>query len=402
MQGTIEERIAKTVRDANGKIRKNQKVYDVRYRFTDPKTGKRHTTRKRGFLRRADAETFLLKINQDEADGIITSHKSLLVKDFMNDWLNTYVRDNLRESTYEGYEYDINNHIIPQLGQYDIKNLTAAHIDKFYSHLRQEGRVDGKGGLKEISIKRIHRVLNLALNHAEKHDLIARNPMHKVISPPKPEKSERDIYDDREVLRLIEIVKDSHRFEVAVALGGICGLRSGEILGLKEADIDFDKRLIHIRKQLVQLKKGSNRTKVKTDGSNRVISAPDLIFEILRRQIERNKRNKAMLLDGYNDEGFLVCYDDGKPIPPKRFSAYFCNLIKRHKLKHIRFHDLRHSGATLMLKAGVSLEVVSSILGHSSIKTTNDIYAHILNDVKIDAAKKVEVLLNFTKNFENP
>ena len=225
--------------------------------------------------------------------------------------------------------------------------------------------------------------------------------MHKAISPPKPEKSERDIYDDREVLRLIEIVKDSHRFEVAVALGGICGLRRGEILGLKEADIDFDKRLIHIRKQLVQLKKGSNRTKVKTDGSNRVISAPDLIFEILRRQIERNKRNKAMLLDGYNDEGFLVCYDDGKPIPPKRFSAYFCNLIKRHKLKHIRFHDLRHSGATLMLKAGVPLEVVSSILGHSSIKTTNDIYAHILNDVKIDAAQKVAALIELAQDAEN-
>lgn len=392
MQGTIEERIVRKGRDANGKVRSNMKVYDVRYRYTDPATGKRKTTRKRGFLRRADAEAFLLKVNQDESDGIVVHHQALLMKDYLTDWMETYVKNNLRPTTYEGYEFDVKNHIIPNLGKYEIKRLTAADIDKFYAQLRKDGRKDGKGGLAEISIKRVHRILSQALKHAVKHNLIARNPVDGVINTPRPKKFTHDIYDDQEIVKLMQMTKGT-LFEVPIALGGICGLRRGEILGLQETDIDFERHCIKISHQLVEVKKELRFTAPKSQDSNRTISAPALVFDILRQRMEYNQRNKKLLQGDYHDHGLIVCSDDGMPLSPKNFSARFCNLLKRLKIKRVRFHDLRHSGASMMLRAGVDMKVVSSILGHSSIKITADVYLHILEEMKLDAAAKVEHLI---------
>ena len=126
---------------------------------------------------------------------------------------------------------------------------------------------------------------------------------------------------------------------------------------------------------------------------NRTISAPAVVFDILRQRIEYNRRNKELLQGDYHDHGLIVCSDNGMPLSPKNFSARFCNLLKRLKIKRVRFHDLRHSGASMMLRAGVDMKVVSSILGHSSIKITADVYLHILEEMKLDAAAKVENLI---------
>ena len=388
MQGEILEKERFNVRDKQGKIRKKMKVYSVRYRYTDPMTGKRKRTTKHGFLTKGDAEAFLLEINNQQNQNMYFTPKTILVKDFLNDWLKSYVEVNVRATTYLGYKRIIEKHLIPNLGGLDLKKLSSLDIDRLYAYLLKDGRADGKGGLSQTVERCVHRVFNEALSYAVKKKLIYVNPMTSISNVPKPKKYRGNIYTAEEILHLLEIVKDTV-YEVPVALASICGLREGECLAIKEDDVDFDHMTININKQLTLLAKEVVVTPPKSEESNRLISAPKEVFDIIRCRIEKNHQHKKLLEDEYDDQGWIVCQDNGKLINPQYFSKNFANMIARKKLKKIRFHDLRHSCASLMLTSGVAMKTASQILGHSSISITADLYTHVTQDNKRIAAKQV-------------
>lgn len=388
MQGSIEERIRKKGRDAQGKMRTNLKVYDVRYNYIDPATGILKRAKKRGFLRRTDAEAFLLEINKQQSDGTFLVPKTVLFKEYIVDWLEAYARINVKESTYHEYVRIVRNHLLPYLGGMDIKNINALQLDKLYAHLLQNGRFDGKGGLSERSVLYTHRVLNEALEHAVKKGLLVRNPVKNVMNIPKPRKYIAEIYDVKEFLELLSLAK--HTFmELPIALAGLCGLRRGECLGLKEENVDFKGQTILINRQLIDIKGGAKLTDPKTEKSIRRISAPAEVFEIIRRRIKVNEENKKLLKSEYHDEGFVICRANGTPYKPGTFTHDFDDFLKRHNLKKIRFHDLRHSCASLMLKSGIPMKTASEILGHSTIAITADLYTHVLADSKKIAANQL-------------
>lgn len=131
MQGSIKERIRKKARDAQGRLRATLKVYDVYYRYTDITTGKKKQAIKRGFLRKSDAETFLLDVNKKQSEGKFLNQKPITVTEYLLQWLNDYVKINVRASSYVGYERIIQNHLIPYIGNTLLKNLTAMQIDIF-------------------------------------------------------------------------------------------------------------------------------------------------------------------------------------------------------------------------------------------------------------------------------
>lgn len=392
MQGQIIEFERENIRDKQGKLRKKMKVYAVKYRYTDPTTGKRKRTTKRGFLTKTDAEKFLLEINSQESQNLLITLKDISIRDFLLDWLKSYVEVNVKETSYYGYKRIIEKHLIPNLGGLTLKKLSSLDIDRLYAFLSKDGRIDGKGGLSPKTIQYTHRVFNEALSYAVKKKLIFVNPMNSVDNIPKPKKYRGNIYTAEEILNLLELVKDT-TLEVPVALASICGLREGECLAIKEEDVNFENQTIRINKQLSCINYKVKVTTPKSEESNRIISAPKEVFDIIRKHIEKNHLNKMMLEHEYFDDGWIVCYDNGKCINPRYFSKKFAKFIATKKLKKIRFHDLRHSCASLMLTSGVAMKTASQILGHSSIAITADLYTHVTADNKRIAAQQIEQTL---------
>lgn len=336
------------------------------------------------------------KINQEQSEGTFLTPKSLLLRDYLTDWLESYAKVNVRGSTYEDYVRIVHKYILPALGNCDIKKLSPVQIDKFYAHLMEHGRLDGTGGLSAKTVLYTHRVLNEALAHAVKRNLLVRNPANNLTNIPKPKKFKPTIYTLENVMELMEAVKDTF-YEVPVALAALCGLRRGECLELKASDVDFDRNLIHIRRQAVEIGKKIQFTAPKSDESVRTISAPTVVFEILKKRILHNQRNKELLQSEYHDFDLIVCYNNGNPIRPRNFTWRFTNMLKNKGFKRIRFHDLRHSCASLMLKSGVAMKTASEILGHSSIAITADLYTHVLEDMKFQAAEQIDKMITETK-----
>lgn len=190
--------------------------------------------------------------------------------------------------------------------------------------------------------------------------------------------------------------------EVPIALAALFGLRRGEILGLTWDNIDFKNKTITIEKQLVPTSKGIQFQDPKSEDSIRTITLSENMIQILKRHVKRQQQNK-LSIEQYNKEYNLInCKSDGTMIDPRKFSHNFANLLNEHKFEHIRFHDLRHSCATLMLSLNVPLKVTSQRLGHSTIGITADLYSHVLDDMQKEATDKIDSMIFGDKIKEEP
>ena len=388
MQGKIENRTVYNFKDKNGKLRKEITLYDVRYRYKDPATGKWKQTCKRGFYTKKEAESFLVKLNHEQNSGTYVVDSGLTVREYLKSWLVNYAEHHVRKTTLEGYANIITRHLIPYLGNYKLLTLQASNIDVMYKDLAKNGRADGKGGLSSRSIMYTHRVLTEALNHAVKQQILNRNPAISALNIPKIKKYNASIYSLNEIMELLQAVKGTF-YEIPIALAGLCGLRRGECLALKEEDIDFTNKRINVNKQLQQIGNTFQLAPPKSTESNICISGPDIVFEIIQRHIDENHKKRDILGNSYNDEGWLVCSDDGRCKNPKTFSRAFSDMLRRKGFRHIRFHDLRHSCCSIYLASNVPLAVTSKLLGHSSINITANIYAHLMEESITDAGEKI-------------
>ncbi|SEO97339.1 site-specific integrase [Propionispora vibrioides] len=402
MNGSIKERIIKKGQDKHGKIRTNLKVYDVYYRYNDPITGKNNQTSKKGFRTKAEAEAYLLDVNTRQATSTFIPIKNLTVREYLQDWLKNYAETHLRQNTAAGYRSLVEKHILPIIGNIDLQKLNASHIDNLYALKLTSGRLDGKGGLAPKSVMYIHRVLHEALEHAAKKQIIFNNPVKRVTNTPKLRKYKGEIYSPEEIRSLLKAAKDTD-WEVPISLAAICGMRRGEILGLRKTEINLDTGTIKISKQLIATNNGPMFESPKSEDSNRIINAPIEVLDMINLHITKQEKKMALLDTEYKNYSLLVCKADGNPIDPRIFSKNFSKFLSSNQFKHIRFHDLRHSCATLMLNSGVPLKVASQILGHSTIGITADLYTHVIDNMKKDAAIKVgsEIFGNNTTNSDN-
>lgn len=407
MNGQIVERIRKIIRDSQGKVRRDVKVYDVKFSYRDPVTGIIKKTCKRGFLRKSDAEAYLLETQHQIYSNVYSPQKKITMREFLYDWLESY-KVNLRESTYLTYKRIIDQHIVPNIGSEVLPEITSLKIDKFYAYLLTKGRLDRKKnpirktGLSATSVLHVHRLLYEAFAYAVRHRMISINPAQSATCP-RPQKYNATVYTTKEIHILLEIAKEDSCLETAVTLAAICGMRRGEILALTADDVDFDEHTIDINKQYIELDRKSVIRPPKSEESKRTISAPQEVFDILRKRIQLNADMREQLGTEYKDDGLIVCYNNGIPIRPRTFTKRFSNFIKKHEqdgLGKIRFHDLRHSAVTMMINAGVPLKTVSSIVGHSNINTTATVYAHTLSEAKKKAALQIGQVL-FSKSENN-
>lgn len=374
-----------------GTILKRGKKWSIVVDIGKDIKGKRKQKWFSGFRTKKEAESELTKILHQLENNIFINPDKMTLAEYLRQWSADYVAINLAPTTRQGYKVNIEGHIIPHLGHIPLQKLQPMHIQGFYKEKIENGRLDGKGGLSAKTVMYIHRVLREALSHAVKQQIIPRN-VADFVEVPKLKKYRATVLNEDGVQLLLETFKNTNYY-IAVLLGVGVGLRRGEALGLQWKDIDFENKTIQINRSLLPTEKGLIFHDPKTEGSNRIIVVSNTIINMLLVAKEQQEKSKKILGEAYNDIDLVTCWDDGSPINPTTFSQSFGRTLKRNQLPHIRFHDLRHTNATMMLKQKVSAKVASERLGHSTIGITLDLYSHVLKEMQEEAANKLEELI---------
>jgi len=366
-----------------------KKQYYVIYR-ENPNTGKKKQKMQRGFNTKKAAQEFLTNLQHQVLTGNYIEPGKITLGEYLDNWMKTYVEVNLKQSTIDGYFNNIERHIKPYFGGIQLQKLRAASIQEFYN-AKLKGVENGSKPLSAKSILYIHRVLSQALKHAVSKQLIPKNVAAEV-SPPKVKKFRGEVYNLNEIRQLLTAASGTF-MEVPITLAVMLGLRRGEVLGMSWNQVNFSNKTVTINQQLSKTSKGPKIDTTKTDSSNLVIPISDSIISLLKKQKLQQTRNKVLLGQEYKDSNLIVTLDDGSYLSPDYFTKKFSQFLKDKNLKHIRFHDLRHSYATMMLANGQPIHAIAQLMGHSSIKVTGDIYGHVLDDTKRKASKEMDNLI---------
>jgi integrase len=238
----------------------------------------------------------------------------------------------------------------------------------------------------------IHAVIHRALNHALKLGLVVRNVSDSVTRPKVPRKEMKtlDDYQVRQLIQAAESTQIATLFWVAVTTG----LRQGEILGLKWSDLDWDTRRIHVQRQ-VQRRKGEGLVfcEPKSASGRRVIVLGQSTIDKLREYKNIQQHERMLAGDKWQEHDLMFPSPIGKPLDPSNIVKAYKHSLKAAGLPEIRFHDLRHSAATLMLQQGINPKIVQERLGHSDISLTLNTYSHVLPHMQEEAAEKMDELL---------
>ena len=327
----------------------------------------------------------------------ITADSNIKLKDFVRICEDNYAKVNLEAKTYQRYMEMINSNIIPELGEKKLNEIKPVHLLDFYSKLGRDGaRKDGKkGGYSNKTITHIHRIISEIYNKAEQWQIIGINPAANV-KPPKIMKKEIDFYSVEDIKILIKSLEDEPiRARTMTLLAVYTGMRRSELLGLTWDSIDFEAKVIHINKAVVYIPKiGRLKKETKTVRSNRMIAMSESVENLLVQYRKWQCDTKDMLANKWTDSDFVFTNDFGEMIHPDSISQWFNRFIKRKGLKHITFHGLRHTAATLLISSGVDIETVSRILGHSSSAVTSQVYLHSADAIRKDAMNRLDRTIN--------
>ncbi|MEO6025580.1 MAG: site-specific integrase [Candidatus Binatia bacterium] len=324
-------------------------------------------------------------------EGNYVAAGRLTVAEFLKKWLADYAKQTVAARTSERYAELLRLHVVPTLGQHQLSKLEPLHIQHLYSTLLESGRRDGKGGLSPQTVVHCHRVLRKALKHAVKWQLLIRNPA-EAVDPPRVDHREMTTLDEEEVAGLFEAVRGT-RLELPVVLAVSTGLRRGELLALRWRDVDLEKATLAVRQSIEQTKNGLAFKEPKTRRGRRVVALPNVTVEALRRHRTDQAKRRLSLGSAYKDQGLVLTRLDGRPMDPAETSKAFARVIARNGLRRHSLHSLRHTHATLLLRANVHPKVVSERLGHATIGITLDTYSHVLPDMQEAAAKKLDGVL---------
>lgn len=297
--------------------------------YTDPDTGKE---KKKSFYGKGaygqDVKQKLNEFIENLKKGNYIQTNDITVSGWLKKYIEVYCAKRA-ETTIEGYQRYIKNHINPVIGDIKLKDLRPLHIEKFYNQEREKG-------FKEKTILQQHRILSRAFKKAVGDRILSSNPCD-AIDAPSPEDYEPTIYTEDEYLLLLEKLQ-GHRMEALVLIAGMCGLRRGELMGLTWEDVDLDNAVITINRNVVPTSKGNITKDPKTPRSKREFAIPSNI-------IPRLKQLRGI--------GKIYVRLDGKEYHPGSVSRMFKEFLEKNNLRHIRLHDLRHFNGTMMLKHGV-------------------------------------------------
>ena len=372
-------------------------IPNKKYRISIEKGRKQDGTRNR------ITETFegTLKQAIDRRDELLYEVKHFQIKpdsnmnflEYAKLWLKDYAEINIKPSTLYGYKSCLNAHILPRFKDYKLSDITVYELEKFYNDLRKTKSLnpDSNGNynlLSEAVVRHQHSLLCVMLNTAVKWDFINFNPCLKLTKPPTVTRKEMKFYDEEELKKLFQHLEyENLTFKTAIYLLTLGGIRRGECLGLFWEHVDFEKKTITIKNNLLNIReKGVYLDTPKTKKSKRTISLPDICFDLLKKLKAKQELEKEMFSNDWMDTEFVFKDEYGNYYNPSRLSRQWVLFQKKHNLKHIRLHDLRHTCATYLLSHNVPIATVSKKLGHSNIYTTLDVYTHSVDSDDIEAS----------------
>ncbi|RIK32472.1 MAG: hypothetical protein DCC56_01305 [Anaerolineae bacterium] len=319
--------------------------------------------------------------------GLTFAGAETKLQDFLAEWLKT-VSSSSSKGTHVTYSWTVKTRILPYIGNITLIDLRPDRIQRFYHHLQKEGA-------SNHAVRVTHKTLRVALNHAIKLGLIGRNACSGV-KPPKPEQTEMKFYDDHQVKCFLGTAKEiGDRFYPLYFIAIHTGMRLSELLGLKWEDVNWDLSTIQVKRQVMHLKGGGYIfTEVKSKSGNRTIILGKQALEILKV----HKREQPILIssagENWTDEDLVFPSNVGTPVTGSKIRSAMRKLLKASGLPKIRFHDLRHTAASLMLNHGIPVLIVSKRLGHSKPSITIDVYGHIIPSQQEKAAILMDNLMS--------
>jgi integrase len=324
-----------------------------------------------------EVKDWLIKERSRSSDGY--SDDRITLEAFLTRYLDDYCKRSLRSTTFQGYKSVIEDHIIPELGTVRLSQLRADQINHLLSK-----KLDAK--LSNRFVEYIHGILKRSLNVATKWGLLAKNPA-LMVTPPKPVYKIPHTWSMDQVKSFLEVLKDD-RWAAIYYLGCGTGMRKGEVLGLPLSALDLDKGYLMVV-QTLQLVNGKlELLEPKTQKSRRLIVLPDFVKEALRVHLFR--RGMIAQSPAWKESGLVFTSDIGTPIFPRNLVRHFKTKLTEAGLPDIRFHDLRHTTASLLLEKNVHPKIVSELLGHSTITLTLNTYSHIINPINKVASSEMD------------
>ncbi len=310
----------------------------------------------------------------ESREGVISS--DMLFSEYVKIWLEES-KKTVDEVTYQGYELLANSHIIPY---FQIKDIPLQKVDKnliqnYINEKAKNGRLDGKGGLSTRSLKLHKNIINQTLKEALKNGLITVNPC-QFVTLPAMNRREPTFYTASQVDTLLSVSKDDPLY-LLIKITATYGLRRSEVLGLQWNSINFETDTIQIAHTVVKVQTVVQKNKTKNQSSYRGFPLVPEIKQLLLEERARQEKNKKEFKKAYTDSPYVFVWSDGKPFTPDFVTHHFERIIKKNNLPYIRFHDLRHSCASILLSQGFTLKDVQEWLGHSDIKMTANVYGHL-------------------------
>lgn len=308
------------------------------------------------------------------------------VADYLTHWLEIG-QPTWAPSTHKHYAQVVRDHLVPEIGSVQLQRLRPDHVQVLLSRKLQAGT-----GTRTVQLA--HAVLRRALNQARRWGLITTNPA-EVIDAPRPPRHEMSVWDANQVRRFLEACAD-HRLHALFYLAVTAGIRQGELLGLQWSDFDAATGTLQIQRQIRRVHgEGLQLRDVKTAAGRRLITLGETGIAKLRAH--RKDQIEEQLFAGaqWNNAHDLIFTNTiGGPVDPSKLYKQFRAISARAGLPQIRFHDLRHTAASLMLSQGIHPKVVQERLGHSTISITLDTYSHVVPSLQRDAAELIDALVS--------
>lgn len=326
-----------------------------------------------------DVQEQLIKLHAQALNGTLTEPSRLTVAQYLASWLEDSVRQHRRLSTYIDYASVVRNHINPAIGGITLTKLTPLHVRGLFTAMQRKG---SSARMQEKTYAVLHR----ALKEAVKLELIIRN-VCQAVDKAKPAKKVFRALDPDEVVRFLDAAQ-SDRLYALYVLAIASGLRQGELLALQWENIDLKAKKLSVVHTLIELKDTLELGPPKSAKGRRLVVLPDFAVDALR------EHRKQMLMEGHPGP-WVFCNTEGNPLRKRNLvRRSYKPILRKAKLPDIRFHDLRHTAATLLLSQDTHAKIVQERLGHSQISLTLDTYSHVLPSMQESAAKKLDDLFH--------
>jgi len=307
------------------------------------------------------------------------------VAQFLTRWLDDVARPNVAPKTHRTYSDLIKKHLAPGLGAIQLAKLDPRQVQHFLNTL-------SPAGLSATTVKHCRDCLRAALHVAMGWNLLVRNPA-AVVKLPRRIRPKPQVYNRAQAQVFLRTIQ-GHRLEPLFLVARCLGMREGEVLGLGPADLDLDNRRLQIRHALQRVDGELKLVPTKTQESQRVVRLPDVAVVSLREHLARREQEEARACGDWVETGRVFTTGRGTMLEARNMLREYYKLREASGLPKIRFQDLRHSAATLLHEAGVPSQAIRKLLGHASVRTTEEIYTHCTTDMESEAAETMNGIIS--------